>query len=123
MGLLELLFAIFEPFLDGLFEYLIMALGDVLSRAMGEVLAGPEIQNAVLTAVGYLLFGLILGAFSLGAFPQHLVHPSRIHGISLFVSPLIAGLMMSGTGAILRRLGKKVVRLERFSSGYAFAFG
>jgi len=45
-----------------------------------------------------------------------------VHGISLFVGPLIAGLMMSGTGAILRRLGKKVVRLERFRSGYAFAF-
>jgi len=55
MGLLELVFAILEPFLDGLFEYLIMALGDVLSRAMGEVFTGPEAQNAALATVGYLL--------------------------------------------------------------------
>lgn len=120
---LELLGSIFQFFFEALFEYLIASLGDLLSRAMSEVFQGPEVQNAALATIGYVLFGLILGALSLLFFPHRLVHASRVHGMNLFVIPLITGLMMSGTGAALRRLGKKVTRLERFSSGYAFAFG
>jgi hypothetical protein len=64
--------------------------------------------------LGYVLFGL---------FPHPLVHPSRIHGISLLVAPVTTGLMMSCIGSLLRRHDKKVVRIESFGYGFAFAFG
>jgi len=56
-------------------------------------------------------------------FPHPLFHPSRIHGISLLISPVIAGLLMALLGSTLRKRGKKVVRLESFGYGFAFAFG
>ena len=121
--LLELLWGALEFFLEALFEYLIVALGDLLSRALGEVFTTSKIQDPALAAGGYALFGLILGGLSLLLFPHHLLHPSRFHGISLLVSPAIVGLMMSRTGEILRRWDKKVTQLEDFGYGFVFAFG
>jgi hypothetical protein len=42
---------------------------------------------------------------------------------SLLISPVIAGLLMALVGSTLRKRGKKVVRLESFGYGFAFAFG
>lgn len=40
------------------------------------------------------------------------MHPSKIHGISLIISPVITGMVMSYIGYTLRRLGKPVVQIE-----------
>ena len=121
--LLELLGLILEPVLDAIFQYLLVGLADLLLRALGEAFEGSEIQNPLLASTGYALLGLIIGGVSLFVLPRHLLHPSKFHGISLIVSPVITGLMMAGTGAILRRRDKKVTQLESFGYGFAFAFG
>jgi len=77
----------------------------------------------VLAYVGYALFGLVLGFISLALVPHRLVRPSRIPGLSLLISPVITGLMLSGTGVILRRRDKKPTQLDSFGYGFAFAFG
>lgn len=56
-------------------------------------------------------------------FPHPLFHPSKIHGVSLIISPVLTGFGMSAFGALLRRRGKKVVQIESFPYAFAFAFG
>ena len=121
--LLELLGLILEPLLDALFQYVITALVDGLLRSLGEAFQGAEIRNPALASAGFAFFGLIVGGVSLLLFPHRLVHPSRFHGISLLVSPVITGLLMWATGAALRQRDKKVTRLESFGYGFVFAFG
>jgi hypothetical protein len=121
--LLELLGLIVETLLEAFLEYVVAALASLLLRALGAVFKGSEPQNPALVYLGYCLFGVIFGGISLALFPHPLVHPSKIHGISLLVSPALVGLLMAATGAILRRHQKTVTQLESFSCGFSFAFG
>ena len=121
--LLELLSLVLEPLLDAIFQYALVGLADLLLRALGEVFERFEIQNPLLASTGYALFGLVLGGVSLSLFPHHLLHPSKIHGISLIVSPVITGLMMWSTGAMLRRRDRQTTQLENFGYGFSFALG
>jgi hypothetical protein len=118
-----LLWIILEPVLDGIFEYLIAEGLGLIWRALGEIFKTSEIKNPVVAFIGYWLLGTVTGAFSLFIFRHPLVHPSRIHGISLLVSPLITGCLMSLTRAILRKQEKTAIQLESFGYGFAFAFG
>lgn len=120
--LLELLGVFLEPLIEAIFQYLIAGLIDLLLRSMGEVFKGFETQRPSRAFCGYGFFGIILGSISLLLFPHHLVHPAKIPGISLLISPVLTGLMLWGTGAILRRQNKKVTRIESFGYGFAFAF-
>jgi hypothetical protein len=99
------------------------ALLDIASRALAKVFDEKLPSPAVASFFGYGLLGVLVGAYSVIIFPHPLVHPSRIHGISLLVSPLIAGFVMSLIGSVLRKRDKNVVRIESFTYGFAFAFG
>jgi hypothetical protein len=121
--LLELLGFIFESLLEAILDYVLAALVDLLLRALGSVFAGSKPQNPALAYLGYFLLGVILGGISLAFFRHPLVHPSKVHGISLLVSPTLVGLLMAATGALLRWRKKTVTRLETFSYGFCFAFG
>jgi len=121
--LFELLLAFGELFLEVLFEFAGEALLDLALRAIAEVFETSRFTSPVLASVGYTLLGASAGGLSLFIFPHPLVHPSRLHGISLFVSPIVTGLVMSLIGSILSRQGKKVVQIESFGYGFAFAFG
>jgi hypothetical protein len=121
--LLELLVFILQFLLEALLDYVLAALADLLLRALGAVFEDSKPQNPALAYLGYWLFGVILGGISLALFPRPLVHPSNVHGISLLVSPVLVGLLMAATGAILRRRQKTVTQLESFKYGFSFAFG
>jgi hypothetical protein len=67
---------------------------------------------------------ILLGrGISLFFFPHPLVHPSRVPGVSVIISPVLAGLGMSFIGSMQRKRNKKVMRMEGFGYGFAFAFG
>jgi hypothetical protein len=121
--LLELLLTFGELFLEVLFEFAGEALLDLALRAIAEVFETSRITNPVLASIGYTLLGALAGGLSLFIFPHPLVHPSRLHGINLLVSPIVTGSVMSLIGSILSRQGKKVVQIESFGYGFAFAFG
>lgn len=121
--LFELLLAFGELFLEVLFEFAGEALLDLALRAIAEVFETARFTSPVLASVGYTLLGASTGGLSLFIFPHPLVHPSRLHGINLLVSPIVTGLVMSLIGSILSRQGKKVVQIESFGYGFAFAFG
>jgi len=115
----ELVFAIAELLLELAGE----AILDFVLRAVAQVFEDSEISSPVLASVGYWLLGVLTGGLSLLVFPHPMVHPSRIHGISLLINPVIAGLVMSLIGSTLRKWDKRVVQIENFGYGFAFAFG
>jgi hypothetical protein len=74
----------------------------------------------------YGLLGVFAGVLSLLVLPHRLIHrehPIGFHGISLLISPIIAGSVLSSVGAAMRRWGKKVTPVETFGYGFAFALG
>lgn len=121
--ILWLFSVILEFVVHAIFELIVAAVGDLLLRVVGAVFEEPTIQNQTLAYVGYWAFGIVMGAISLGVFPHHIVHPARIHGISLLLAPVATGLLMAATGAVLGRYNKKTLQLESFGCGFAFAFG
>lgn len=118
----ELLSAIVGAILELLLEIAAEFILDVVLRSMGELLAELIESVPFVTGIGVVVLGLASGAISLHFFPHPLVHPAKIHGISLIISPLIAGLVMSLAGRLLRRRGKRTVPIESFGYGFAFAF-
>ena len=122
--LAALLYGLFELFAEVILQILFEVVFSLLARIVRSVFDGVDSENPILAAVGYLIFGLVrgrCGVFFL--FPHHLVHPSRFHGISLLISPLVTGIIMSQIGALLRRKDKTTVRIESFLYGFTFALG
>lgn len=121
--ILELIGLILESLLEAVFEFLSAVLADVILRSLGELFEPPETQNSLLAIIGHAVFGLALGGLSLIFVPYRLVHPSKIHGASLIISPVITGALLSWTGALLRKRDKKAMQIESFGYGFVFAFG
>jgi hypothetical protein len=78
--------------------------------------------NPPTTILKFTLLGLALSFVSVLVLPHPLVHPSKFHGVSLLISPVITGLIMSFIGRAVRRRGKTPVQIESFAYGFTFAF-
>ena len=122
----ELLMHLFAAVLQMLGELLLETFGeaflDLLLRGLINAL-GSSLAEAASAPIVLLVIGLILGWLSLLIFPVHFVRAARLHGISLLVTPAMAGTFMGLVGAKLRAHDHKVIRLESFSCGFALAFG
>jgi len=118
--LLELLLELLGEFL---IELALAAVLDLVLRAIARVFETFRFANPVLASVAYFLMGALAGGLSLLIFPHPLVHPSRLHGINLLLSPVATGLAMSLLGSMLGRYGRKVTGIESFRYGFALAFG
>jgi hypothetical protein len=120
VGLLEILL---ELLLEAAFEFAAESLGALILRGVSAVFDTSEFKNPVLGAVGYVFLGGVAGGLSLLVFPHPLVHRSRVPGLSVFVSPILAGLGMSLVGSALRQRNRKPMQIESFGYGFGFAFG
>lgn len=121
--LFELLCGLLHLILNALLELAGELFMDLITRALAEVIWPPEVSSPLLGCLGYLLLGALIGVVSLHYFPHPLVHPSRFHGVSVLVSPVLVGLAMSAVGSSLRKREKEVVQIENFGYGFTFAFG
>jgi hypothetical protein len=127
--LAAILAAIAEFLLEAFLELIAAAVLDLACRALLGLftsLAEAVKDNRVLTGFMYSLLGVLAGMLSLVVLPHPLVHREnliRFHGVSLLISPIIAGLVLSSVGAVMRRWGKKVTPVETFGYGFAFALG
>jgi hypothetical protein len=113
---------ILELLLEALLEIGISAIVAGVYRSFRQFRITARRGNAVAAAVLLVIVGLALGFLSVLIFPHPLVHPSKLHGISLIFSPLLAGLAMATVGRGVRRRGHVPVRIESFGFGFAFAF-
>ena len=125
--MLELFFSLLELFLEFFFEAAFEFAAEFLTfliwRGVAAVFDATEFKNPALACIGYVFLGGIVGGLSLLLFPHPLVHPSRVPGLSVVISPVLAGLGMSLVGSTLRKRNKKVMQIESFGYGFAFAFG
>src|SRR6266478_9228725 len=125
--MLELLFAILEMFLEifleAAFEFAAESIGALILRGVAVVFDTSEFKNPWLACIGYMFLGGVAGGLSLLFFPHPLVHPSRVPGLSVVISPVLAGLGMSLVGSTLRKRNKKAMQMESFGYGFAFALG
>jgi hypothetical protein len=125
--MLELLFAIVEMFLEifmeAAFEFAAESIGALILRGVAAVFNTSEFKNPLLACVGYVFLGGVAGGLSLLFVPHPLVHRSRGPGLSVVISPVLAGLGMSMVGSTLRKRNRKAMQIESFGYGFAFAFG
>jgi hypothetical protein len=125
--MLELLFAFLEMFLEiffeAAFEFAAEFIGAIIWRGVAAVFDTSEFKNPLVAGIGYMFLGGVAGGLSLLLFPHPLVHPSRVPGLSVVISPVLAGLGMSLVGSTLRKRNKKAVQIESFGYGFTFAFG
>jgi hypothetical protein len=113
-----------------MFEFIFELLGEFLLQVVAEALieigfhslAEPfrRPPNPWLAAIGYALFGAILGGISLLAFPNNLV-PEGWRVANLVATPIAVGGVMVMMGAWRARRGESVLRIDRFAYGYLFA--
>ena len=127
--LAAILGAIAEFLLEAFLELIAAAVLDLASRALLGLFRGvveAVKDNRALMGVIYALLGALAGGLSLLVLPHPLIrrdHPTGFHGISVLISPIVAGFVLSAVGGILRRQGKKVTPVETFGYGFAFALG
>lgn len=113
---------ILELLLEALLEFGLSALVAGVYRSVRHFWVSARRRNPIAAAALLVIVGLALGLLSVLIFPHPLLHPSKLHGISLLISPLLAGLAMAAVGRGVRRRGRTPVRIESFSYGFAFAF-
>jgi hypothetical protein len=117
--------AVFELVIQVIFEFLLQVCGELMLelglRSLGETMLSREERNPVLAGIGYALMGFIAGGLSLLIFPNAFVRSETLHGISLLISPVLAGLTMAGLGWLRERRGKERLHLDSFVFGFIFA--
>jgi len=103
-------------------EFLLQAVGEALLEIGLHSLAEPfrRAPNPWLAALGYLLFGALLGGLSLLVFPVYLV-PAPWRMVNLFLTPFAVGGLMVAMGHWRARRGQEVLRIDRFLYGFLFA--
>jgi hypothetical protein len=121
--LLALLEILAELFFEAVFEFALEFLTALVLRGIEAVLDNSEFRNPLLAFIGYVFLGAAVGGISLLFVPHPFVHPSRFPGISVIISPVLAGLGMSFVGSRQRKRNRKVMQIESFGYGFAFAFG
>jgi hypothetical protein len=82
-----------------------------------------ERSNAALAAVGYILFGGILGAVSAWLIPHRFSQNDAISLLSVILNPIAAGFVLNFYGAARRRRNRPTTNLATFVGGASFAFG
>ena len=107
-------------------EFLLQVVGgvitDVVLHALSRFIRSRRTLNALVTLIMYLGLGLFVGWLSILILPEAFVRSSNLHGISLLITPVLAGFTMSALGWIRLRQRKTLIRLEAFSCGFIFAF-
>lgn len=123
----ELFFALLsgvaELLIEVIFEFASEAFFALITRSLRNLFGEARAVNPFLAAICYFVLGAACGAGSVFAFPHPLVHRSRVHGVSVLVTPIITGLIMSKIGLARRRKGQDSVQLETFGYGFTFALG
>ncbi len=68
-----------------------------------------------LAAVGYVVFGAVIGGLSLLVFPHYLVASKGLRVANAALSPIVAGLSMAIMGKWRARRGQAVLRIDKFA--------
>jgi hypothetical protein len=109
--LLELVLPLFAEFL-----------AELALHRLGRLPWAEKTGRVVLSASMYSGVGLVAGLLSLLIFPKAFARSSTLPGISLFITPVLGGLLMSYIAWLRVRTWDWTIRLETFAYGFLFAF-
>ena len=118
---------ILEVILEFVLEIVLQVFGELFcelgTRMFPSLYQRDDKISPAFAAVGYCLLGSIIGGLSLFLFKNSFIHNSSFRVVNLFLAPFVAGIVMAGVGALRRKKGQSLVRLDRFGYGFSFAFG
>src|SRR5829696_4625450 len=104
-----------EIIIEIFLEFLLQIVGELFVELFIRIGASiPWVNKAasnLLTALVLFAVGLFIGWVSLWIFPRAFVRSEGLHGISLVVTPVMAGLAMAALGLPRERWGKPMIRL------------
>jgi hypothetical protein len=94
-----------------------------LASSTYKVTYGRPNHHPAIAASGYCFVGAALGGLSLLVRPDRVVPTGPIRGLSLVLSPLVAGVAMHAWGTYRRARGHVTTNLATFLGGASFALG
>jgi hypothetical protein len=97
-------------------------LADLFLHRLDRFVRAHTALRIVVTALMYFGVGLGSGFGSLLIFPKALAHSSAVPGISLVITPILGGLLLSFIAWVRVPGWDWTIRLETFAYGYLFAF-
>ena len=109
--LLELIVPLFAEFL-----------AELALHKLGSIPMVQKTGRVILTAIVYAGLGLVAGLISLLIFPKAFARSTTLPGISLFITPLLGGVLMSYIAWFRVRTWDWTIRLETFAYGFIFTF-
>jgi hypothetical protein len=115
-----------EILIEILFEVVVPLFAEFLAElALHELVRFPWVRKTgrvILTAIIYFGVGVVAGLISLLIFPKAFARSSTLPGISLVITPVLGGLLMSYIAWFRVRTWDWTIRLETFAYGFLFAF-
>lgn len=106
-------------------ELLLQAVGEIIFELLGhsikEPFRRPKPLNPLLAAIGYAMFGALAGGISLWLLPDLFISAHWLRLVNLFLTPIIAGILMASIGAWRQHHEQEIIRLDKFSYGFCFA--
>ena len=109
------------------FEILIQILAELFLQILFElgvrslIVPSRKKSNPYLSFFGYVLMGALAGFLSLLFFKELFIKGFQMQVLNLFITPLIAGFLMSYIGRVREKKGVALVRLDKFTFGFVFA--
>ena len=113
---------LFEILLELVLPLFAELLAELAVHHLGQIPWMRKTGRVVLTAILYFGVGLAAGFFSLLIFPKAFARSSTLPGISLVITPVLGGLLMSYIAWFRVRTWDWTIRLETFAYGFLFAF-
>jgi hypothetical protein len=118
---MEVIFEIlFQIFGEILIQVLFECLAELGLHSLSDTLTKP--RNPVLSTIGFVIWGAIAGGLSLLIFPHSPIASLQLRQANLLITPIIAGGVMMLIGRQRNARGQTLVKLDRFSYAFVFAF-
>lgn len=107
-------------------EFILQFVFEAISQAFLHLFKQPDrpagTGSAWWALAGYALLGMACGALSVWLFPHFLLHSHGARLLNLALTPVLAAGAVAWVGRRRSRLGLGMVRLDRFTYAYVFAF-
>jgi hypothetical protein len=120
--IVELLLALLQVLGELVLQIVLEALAELGLHSLREPFRRPQPLHPVLASIGYGILGAGAGALSLWLLPSLFITAEWLRIANLLITPVAAGGVMGIFGAWRRRRNQELIRLDRFSYGFLFAF-
>jgi hypothetical protein len=114
--------ALFELLFEFIVEFIFQIVVELGLECIAEFFRWRPTLRTVVALIFIPLFGGFVGLFVSNMIPERILPTPSVRGISLFLSPLAAGLVMKWFGDWRRGQEHEPTMLATFWGGFLFAF-